>query len=34
MKAREMISRETMRISLAPGAQPDIPDQEQEKKRC
>jgi len=33
MKAREMMFRESMRISLTPGTQPDTPDQEREKLR-
>jgi hypothetical protein len=31
MKAREMMFRESMCISLTPGTQPDTPDQEQKK---
>ena len=33
MKAREMMFRESMRISLQPGHQPDTPDQERDKLR-
>ena len=33
MKAREMMFRESMRISMTPSSQPDSPDQEREKLR-